>query len=38
VKAIDEKQAGVVATFGLKMLLVATMASVLTATVVGLFI
>jgi nucleoside transporter len=38
VKAIDEKQAGVVATFGLKMLLVATMASVLTATVVGIFI
>ena len=38
VQAIDEKQSGVVATFGLKMLLVATMASVLTATVVGLFI
>lgn len=38
VKAIDEKQASVVATFGLKMLLVATMASVLTATVVGIFI
>jgi nucleoside transporter len=38
VQAIDEKQSGVVASFGLKMLLVATMASVLTATVVGLFI
>lgn len=38
VQAIDEKQSGVVAKFGLKMLLVATMASVLTATVVGLFI
>ncbi|MET0787046.1 MAG: nucleoside transporter C-terminal domain-containing protein [Paenisporosarcina sp.] len=38
VKSIDEKQAGVVATFGLKMLIVATMASMLTATVVGLFI
>jgi nucleoside transport protein len=38
VQAIDAKQAGVVAKFGLKMLLVATMASVFTATVVGLFI
>lgn len=38
VQAIDEKQSGVVAKFGLKMLLVATMASVLTATVVGLFL
>ncbi|MEH7117239.1 nucleoside transporter C-terminal domain-containing protein [Neobacillus vireti] len=38
VQAIDSKQSGEVAKFGLKMLLVATMASVLTATVVGLFI
>lgn len=38
VQAIDEKQSGIVAKFGLKMLFVATMASVLTATVVGLFI
>lgn len=38
VKAIDEKQSAMVAKFGLKMLFVATMASVLTATVVGLFI
>jgi nucleoside permease NupC len=38
VKAIDQKQSAIVAKFGLKMLLVATMASVLTATVVGLFI
>jgi nucleoside transport protein len=38
VQAISEKQAGLVAKFGLKMLLVATMASVLTATVVGVFI
>lgn len=38
VQAIDEKQSGIVAKFGLKMLLVATMASVLTATVVGIFI
>jgi len=38
VQAIDSKQSGVVAKFGLKMLLVATMASVLTATIVGLFI
>ncbi|QFF98435.1 NupC/NupG family nucleoside CNT transporter [Psychrobacillus glaciei] len=38
VKAIDEKQSAMVAKFGLKMLFVATMASVLTATIVGLFI
>lgn len=38
VQAIDSKQSGEVAKFGLKMLLVATMASVMTATVVGLFI
>lgn len=38
VQAVDAKQAGVVSKFGLKMLLVATMASVLTATVVGIFI
>jgi nucleoside transport protein len=38
VQAIDSKQSAKVAKFGLKMLLVATMASVLTATVVGLFI
>lgn len=38
VQAIDSKQSGIVAKFGLKMLLVATMASILTATVVGLFI
>lgn len=37
VQAIDSKQAAVVSKFGLKMLLVATMASVLTATVVGVF-
>ena len=37
VQAIDSKQAAVVSKFGLKMLLVATMASVLTGTVVGLF-
>lgn len=38
VQAIDSKQSAVVSKFGLKMLLVATMASVFTATVVGLFI
>ncbi|WP_391208491.1 NupC/NupG family nucleoside CNT transporter [Psychrobacillus sp. L4] len=38
VKAIDEKQSAMVAKFGLKMLFVATMASVLTATIVGSFI
>jgi nucleoside transport protein len=38
IQAISGEQAGVVAKFGLKMLLAATLASVLTATMVGLFI
>lgn len=38
IQAISGEQAGVVAKFGLKMLLAATLASVLTATTVGLFI
>lgn len=37
-KAINGEQASHVAKFGLKLLLVATMASLLTATMVGLFI
>ncbi|MHC5291104.1 NupC/NupG family nucleoside CNT transporter [Bacillus licheniformis] len=37
IQAINGEKAGTVAKFGLKMLLVATLASVLTATVVGLF-
>jgi nucleoside transport protein len=36
-QAINGEKAGVIAKFGLKMLLVATMVSVLTATIVGLF-
>lgn len=36
-QAINGEKAGVVAKFGLKMLLVATMVSILTATIVGLF-
>lgn len=36
-QAINGEKAGTVAKFGLKMLIVATMASILTATVVGLF-
>ena len=38
IQAINGKKADVVAKFGLKMLLTATLASVLTATIVGLFI
>ncbi|WP_273854034.1 NupC/NupG family nucleoside CNT transporter [Guptibacillus spartinae] len=37
IQAINGAKAGIVAKFGLKMLLVATMASILTATMVGLF-
>lgn len=37
VQAINGAKAGVVAKFGLKMLLVATMASILTASIVGIF-
>lgn len=36
-QAINGAKAGTVAKFGFKMLFVATMASILTATVVGLF-
>ncbi|AYA74667.1 NupC/NupG family nucleoside CNT transporter [Bacillus sp. Y1] len=38
IQAINGEKAGVVAKFGLKMLLAATLASILTATTVGLFI
>jgi len=38
IQAINAEKASIVAKFGLKMLLAATMASVLTATIVGLFI
>ncbi|GKU83522.1 NupC/NupG family nucleoside CNT transporter [Niallia sp. NCCP-28] len=38
IQAINGEKADIVAKFGLKMLLTATLASVLTATVVGLFI
>jgi len=38
IQAINREKAGVVASFGLKMLITATMASILTATMVGLFI
>jgi CNT family concentrative nucleoside transporter/nucleoside transport protein len=38
IQAISGEKAAVVAKFGLKMLIVATMASILTATIVGLFI
>lgn len=37
-QAVNEEKARVVAEFGLKMLLVATMASILSATIVGLFL
>lgn len=37
-QAINEEKARMVAEFGLKMLLVATMASILSATIVGLFL
>ncbi|MER2060163.1 MAG: nucleoside transporter C-terminal domain-containing protein, partial [Niallia sp.] len=37
IQAINAKKADIVAKFGLKMLLTATLASVLTATIVGLF-
>lgn len=37
-QAINEEKAHVAAEFGLKMLLVATMASILSATIVGLFL
>jgi len=38
IQAINGEKAGVVAKFGLKMLLAATLASILTATTVGLFL
>lgn len=38
IQAVNGEKAGVVAKFGLKMLVVATMASVITATIVGLFV
>lgn len=38
VQAIDQKQASLLAKVGLKVLLVATMGSVLTGTIVGLFL
>ena len=38
VQAINGEKAKVVAKFGLKMLLIATMTSILTATIVGLFV
>ncbi|MEK4974243.1 nucleoside transporter C-terminal domain-containing protein [Niallia sp. FSL R7-0648] len=38
IQAINAKKADIVAKFGLKMLLAATLASVLTATIVGLFL
>jgi nucleoside transport protein len=37
IQAINGAKAGVVAKFGLKMLIVATMASIVTATIVGIF-
>jgi nucleoside transport protein len=37
IQAINGEKAGVVAKFGLKMLIVATMASIVTATIVGIF-
>ncbi|WP_141433202.1 NupC/NupG family nucleoside CNT transporter [Bacillus sp. 03113] len=37
-QAIDSKQSSIAAKFGLKMLFVATLASVLTGTIVGLFV
>jgi len=38
IQAINGEKAGIVSKFGLKMLLAATMASMVTATIVGLFI
>jgi len=38
VAGFDQKQSSVISKFGLKMLLVATMASILSATIVGLFL